>query len=526
MNIAAAVRRATPVLDSPGSDGGPRIAPAIARAVRQLPRPAYRSIVAVIVLYSAAAVALIPFAGEKGPDLPSITPLFVGGVLATQLSTSFLLFVMTRAVRTWSMLVLGCAYLYGSLMAPFHLLTFPGGVLPDIIILGNAQSARWIYNFWYGGFGLLALIAILLEIRAVRIPAGRVGRATGVAVSVVVGAVAASVLLAIVAVEQLPPLIIGTSWTALDIVLIALETAVLVAGVGVVLTVLHRHNMMFLLLSLVLTAMAFSNILSIEGPGRYTVGWCAGRLSWFISASILFLFFMVQFARQQLLLTRSQDVLEARVASRTVDLTAAVKQRDLLLRELHHRVKNKMQIVDALLATQARHSRNAELRQTLNDLRSRIYVLALAHQQLMQSDFDAFDVAPFLQELTNNIMANGVDPSAELRLDSIALMVSIDFAAPLGLLVTELIIDCLEHSRPPGSGRIALTLRREADAVVLAIADNRSARRTDSGADVDKAALRTRVLKGLVRQLDATLSIRDIGGWCAEVTFARPKEAT
>jgi hypothetical protein len=56
-------------------------------------------------------------------------------------------------------------------MAVFHLLTFPSAVLPDYIVLGTDQSARWIFNFWYAGYAILALIAIGLEIGGRRISA-------------------------------------------------------------------------------------------------------------------------------------------------------------------------------------------------------------------------------------------------------------------------------------------------------------------------------------------------------------------
>jgi two-component sensor histidine kinase len=486
---------------------------------------AYRWIVAIILLYAAAAVAVMPVAGARGPDLPSITPFFVAGVLATELSTSFLLFVLTRETRTWSLLMLGCAYLYGSLMSIFHLLTFPNAVLPDYIVIGTDQSARWIYNFWYAGGALLALVAIVLEIPGWRIVATRVGRAIALAVAGVIAAVVATVTLSIAGVDHLPALIRGSSWTRFDVFLISFELSVLLVGIALVLLVLRRRSVIFLLLSLVLTAMAFSQILSLEGPGRFTVGWSLGRLSWFLSACVLFLFFMKQFSEQQTWLARSRELLELRVNQRTAELTETIKQRDVLLRELHHRIKNKMQIVDALLAMQARQTGEPEARQTLHDLRSRISVLALAHQHFMASDFQTFDLEQFLRELTGTILANGTKSDAVLRLDASPLMVTIDQAAPLGLLVTELMIDCLEHCVAPAGARIALTIRRnEAHAGVLTLADNRPAddARLHKAAS-DKAQHRSRIVAGLVRQLDATMIV-DRSHGSVEITFPAPEE--
>jgi two-component sensor histidine kinase len=229
---------------------------------------------------------------------------------------------------------------------------------------------------------------------------------------------------------------------------------------------------------------------------------------------------MMQFAKQQKLLTISRNEMERRVDQRTAELTKSVKQRDLLLRELHHRIKNKMQIVDALLATQARHTGDADAWQALQDIRSRVYVLALAHQQLMESDLETFDVAPFLHELTSGIVANRADRSASLSVDALSLMVSIDFAAPPGLLATELVTDCLEHSLPWGSGRISLTLQRyETNAVVLTVSDNRLAPDVAVHADSNKDAQRVKFVRGLVAQLDGTMTERYETGSRVEIVL-------
>ena len=86
-------------------------------------------VVLLIGLYAVAALMLLPVAGDAGPEILAATPFFVAGTVATDLATSFLLFVWFREARSWSLLLLGCAYLYAGSMAVFHLLTFPGAVL-------------------------------------------------------------------------------------------------------------------------------------------------------------------------------------------------------------------------------------------------------------------------------------------------------------------------------------------------------------------------------------------------------------
>src|SRR5215831_11326851 len=82
--------------------------------------------IAFICTYAIFALAVIPFAGNPGPEIPGITTLFVATVFATELSTSFLLLVHFRANPHWSLLILGSAFFYSALMVAAHLLIFPG----------------------------------------------------------------------------------------------------------------------------------------------------------------------------------------------------------------------------------------------------------------------------------------------------------------------------------------------------------------------------------------------------------------
>jgi len=139
----------------------------------------------------------------------------------------------------------------------------------------------------------------------------------------------------------------------------------------------------------------------------------------------------------------------------------------------------------------------------------------------MQSNLETFDVAPFLHELTRAILANSADRSASLHVEALPLMVTIDFAAPLGLLATELITDCLEHSLPWANGRITLTLQRHAAgaAVVLTVSDNRLTPELPDQAGSSKAGQRTKLVKGLVGQLDGTMNVRHGKGSHVEISF-------
>ncbi|MDO8323766.1 MAG: PAS domain S-box protein [Phenylobacterium sp.] len=212
-----------------------------------------------------------------------------------------------------------------------------------------------------------------------------------------------------------------------------------------------------------------------------------------------------------------EDMVEAR--------TAALRQRDLLLREVYHRVKNNLQIVDSLLVMQARQVSDPGAKEALLSLRSRVYALGLVHHQLMGStNLSTFDVAPFLHELSTNVVEGGADQNIELNVEAIPLEVGLDFAIPLGLLVTELVTNALKHAFPGRPGTIDVMLRRGADgSIALIVADNGVGYAADGAhAGGTGSGLGASIIKGLVLQMGGMMSVAGDKGTRVEIRFAAP----
>jgi len=207
-------------------------------------------------------------------------------------------------------------------------------------------------------------------------------------------------------------------------------------------------------------------------------------------------------------------------AQAEVALRAALVQRDLLLREVYHRVKNNLQIIDGLLLMQAGAVKDPVARQALSGLRSRIYALGLVHAQLMASaNLETFDIAPFLQELTHNIVAGAADSEVRLTVDASPLEVDLDFAVPVGLLVTELITNSLRHAFPSGRGSIQVTLaHREPGEVVLTVSDDGR-----GAAATDRPGVGSTIVQGLAKQLSAKLSVVDKPGHTTIMVMPTPE---
>jgi two-component sensor histidine kinase len=198
-----------------------------------------------------------------------------------------------------------------------------------------------------------------------------------------------------------------------------------------------------------------------------------------------------------------------------------VGQRDLLLREVHHRVKNNFQVINSLISFQAGKAESEETKSALLGLHSRIYALGLVHQRLMQSDnLATFDIRAFLRDLCNNVAALSSAEAREIKItaDADPLQADLDDAGPLGLLVTELVSAAFEHFGGDQHGVIHVSLHRGPEAtLVLAISDN--ARRAPDAPDALSSGPRARIVSALVAQLSGTLQREQADGTNVRVTM-------
>lgn len=219
-------------------------------------------------------------------------------------------------------------------------------------------------------------------------------------------------------------------------------------------------------------------------------------------------------------LTAANDRLEQLLAERT----AALAQRDLLLREVYHRVKNNLQVVDGLLLLQSRKLADPEAIVAIEGLRKRIHAIGLVHHQLMGSaNLKTFDIGAFLRDLVAHLR-EGAPDAITLRVEAEPLSVDLDFAVPLGLLVTELATNALKHAFPTGEGEVCVSLVGPVDGeVILRIADNGVGFPDQSG---PRPSLGLTIVKGLARQLRGRIETakgHEAGGVCWEARFPAPR---
>ncbi len=178
-------------------------------------------------------------------------------------------------------------------------------------------------------------------------------------------------------------------------------------------------------------------------------------------------------------LQESNDALYKEIETRKqVELTIelALKEKDLLLGEIHHRVKNNLQIINSLLSLQCNTIKNPEMLEILNDCQRRVYSMALIHQTLYQSNnFIAIDFATVLRRLTEHLQSSYgcLEKNIELELNLSSFDVAIDVATPCGLIANELISNALKHAFPGDlKGTITISLDKLNDSFELTVSDD------------------------------------------------------
>jgi two-component sensor histidine kinase len=198
------------------------------------------------------------------------------------------------------------------------------------------------------------------------------------------------------------------------------------------------------------------------------------------------------------------------LAAREKELKDAVQQKDMLLKEVNHRVKNSLQLVASLFGLQKSRIADPQLRGLFEEAAQRVATIARVHQRLYQDQYvDSVPFDEFLTELCDGLrkaLSSGNEP--RLQCHASACRLSTDKAIPLALIVNELVTNAFKYGYPEGrTGTIRVDCRTEAKAIVLTVADDGKALPADFD-PAKSAGLGMRVVDGLVRQLQGKLEVR------------------
>ena len=222
-------------------------------------------------------------------------------------------------------------------------------------------------------------------------------------------------------------------------------------------------------------------------------------------------------------MARTLDEMAEAITVRDRELTDALAEKDALMREIHHRVKNNLQIISSLLSMQQRALTDAPAKAALGDTRQRISALALIYRTLYQSnDIRHADAREFLNELVGQLVSSeaGRGPVVLSSVDADSLHVDPDKLAPLALWLVEAVTNAQKHAFAGSGGELKVRFRVQGEKSVLEVEDNGPG--AQAGAEVGVG--RT-LMSAFAKQLrgETEFVAAPGGGTIARMTFATPE---
>lgn len=226
---------------------------------------------------------------------------------------------------------------------------------------------------------------------------------------------------------------------------------------------------------------------------------------------------------------RLSQQLEQRVDERTADLKQMLGERTILLKEVHHRVKNNLQVICSLLSMQIGCSEDELFSRPLKDAHSRVLAMSLIHEKIYQSDTVAdIDFGGYIELLSDQLFsAYCVDPTrVRLELSVETIYLTMHQAIPCGLILNELLSNSLKHAFRDGrEGVIRVSLRKtETGCAELSVADNGIGLPAGVGWDAGRS-FGMQVVQALIKQLRANLSVTADGGAMFTFDWKLPQPA-
>jgi two-component system, sensor histidine kinase PdtaS len=223
----------------------------------------------------------------------------------------------------------------------------------------------------------------------------------------------------------------------------------------------------------------------------------------------------------ELFLAAIRDITDRKRADEKV--RASLHEKEVLLKEIHHRVKNNLQVTSSMLRLQSATIRDPAAREMFAESQNRIRSMALVHEKLYRSsDLSRVDLADYANDLAKLLFRSfGVDRERiAFELEAEPLFLSIETAVPCGLILNELLSNCLKHAFPAGRGgtiRVGIEAERDAYLSVWVKDDGVGMPREVDVGGADTLGLQ--LVKTLVDQLQAELEVDRGGGTEVRIRF-------
>ena len=190
-------------------------------------------------------------------------------------------------------------------------------------------------------------------------------------------------------------------------------------------------------------------------------------------------------------------------------IIASLKEKEVLIQEINHRVKNNMQIISSLLSLQANHTSSDEAAEILKESRGRVKSMAMIHEKLYHSsNLSRLNMAEYLNNLVGDILRSysSVSSKVSSNVDVDDIYLNINTALPMGLMVNELVSNSIKHAFPEGEGNISIKLEYDGEKYILTVSDNGIGLPEDVD-PFESSSLGLKLVNSLSIQLEGDLSV-------------------
>lgn len=246
-----------------------------------------------------------------------------------------------------------------------------------------------------------------------------------------------------------------------------------------------------------------------------------GHIIWaFTSVSLVFE------QQSKYFIAQIQDVTEQRISQ--AKLAQSLQEKEVMLQEIHHRVKNNLQVICSLLNLQSRYIKEPKTLKAFKETQNRVKSMALVHEQLYQSNnLSEIILSDYIKHLTDNLLrAYSVTTKIKCKLEIADFYLDLDTAVPCGLIINELITNAIKYAFDNQQGEILIqAANNDEDSLVLSIGDNGIGIDPNYDPEANKS-LGLRLVKSLTEQLQGRYEIateQNIGTKF-EFTFDRIKQ--
>lgn len=207
------------------------------------------------------------------------------------------------------------------------------------------------------------------------------------------------------------------------------------------------------------------------------------------------------------------------------ELKHSLREKEVLLKEVHHRVKNNLQIISSILNLQTSFSNDVRVNDILRESQNRVKSMAYLHESLYQNkNFSFINFSDYLINLSKNLVHSYYisTSSVELKLDVDTVDLNLDQAIPCGLIVNELLTNAVKYAFPDNhkGGAISISVKEKKGLVEISVADN--GKGLPRGFDVNKTnSLGLQLVSTLTEQLDGKLAVQNQAGARFIITFKK-----